>query len=121
VNIFNLKKLYKYNIMSNYIIYILLNRYNNYTYVGITNNEIRRLRQHNGELKGGAKYTTNNKKEGHWEYYAQIRNVEKCTALSIEKKIKLRTKKYKGTPIEKRILAVNNILPLYENLKLEIL
>jgi len=107
--------------MENYIIYILINKFNNYTYVGITNNEIRRLRQHNGELKGGARYTTNFKKDGEWVYYAQIKNVDKCTALSIEKKIKIHSKKFSGTPIEKRIKAVNYILPSYENLKLEIL
>ena len=35
-----------------YIVYLLTNTNNNYTYLGITNNSIRRLRQHNGEIKG---------------------------------------------------------------------
>lgn len=34
------------------------------TYVGVTNDMRRRLRQHNGELKGGARYTTLNKYRG---------------------------------------------------------
>jgi len=42
---------------NNYIIYLLYNTENTCTYVGITNNPKRRLRQHNGELVGGAKYT----------------------------------------------------------------
>lgn len=32
-----------------------------YTYIGITNNIVRRVRQHNGEIKGGAKYTRANR------------------------------------------------------------
>ena len=42
--------------MSNYLCYIL--KCDNYTYNGCTNNFKRRIRQHNGEIKGGAKYTT---------------------------------------------------------------
>ena len=34
------------------------------TYVGVTNDMKRRLRQHNGEIKGGARYTTLNKHRG---------------------------------------------------------
>lgn len=30
-----------------------------FTYIGVTNNFSRRIRQHNREIKGGAKYTTN--------------------------------------------------------------
>lgn len=37
------------------------------TYVGITNNTARRLRQHNGEIVGGAKYTTRTK-GGVWRF-----------------------------------------------------
>ena len=42
-------------------------RNGNLTYNGSTNNLKRRLRQHNGEIKGGAKYTSQIK--GGWEYY----------------------------------------------------
>ena len=41
----------------NYYVYLLKNTHNNRTYLGITNNLERRLRQHNDEIKGGAKYT----------------------------------------------------------------
>ena len=39
-----------------YIVYIL--KSDKYSYVGMTNDFLRRFRQHNGELKGGAKYTS---------------------------------------------------------------
>ena len=53
-----------------YICYIIFN--NNYSYVGITNNRKRRLRQHNGEIKGGAKYTSMFNKESLWQYACYI-------------------------------------------------
>ena len=58
-----------------YIVYLLINtsNINNYTYLGITNNSIRRLRQHNGEIKGGAKYTHSFKGDGIWKYYLKIK------------------------------------------------
>lgn len=37
--------------------YILFNDVNKKTYVGYTTNLQKRIRQHNGDLKGGAKYT----------------------------------------------------------------
>ena len=40
----------------NWSCYIIEN--NGYTYVGVSNNVEKRLRAHNGEIKGGAKYTT---------------------------------------------------------------
>ena len=39
-----------------YLVYIL--KSDKYSYVGMTNDFLRRFRQHNGELKGGAKYTS---------------------------------------------------------------
>lgn len=41
-----------------YVCYTLVSADGRCTYVGITNCLARRLRQHNGELSGGAKYTT---------------------------------------------------------------
>ena len=39
-----------------YLVYVL--KSDNYSYVGMTNNFFRRLRQHNKEIKGGAKCTS---------------------------------------------------------------
>lgn len=106
---------------NNYIIYMLINTSHNKTYIGITNNMRRRIRQHNGEITGGAKYTTANLGFGEWIYYGWISSkesiLEKNRALSIEKKIKIRSKKLKGTPIERRIGAINSLL--LENIDLE--
>ena len=105
--------------MNNYLVYILINTIHNKTYIGITNNPIRRLRQHNCELVGGAKYTTSNKGLGEWKFYGFIKNLEKRQSLSIEKRIKIKSKKMKGSPIERRINAINLILLDYNNLKFE--
>jgi hypothetical protein len=103
-----------------YIIYLINNTKNNCTYIGITNNPERRLRQHNGLIKGGAKYTTS--KKGGWEYYGFILGCEKSEALSIEKKIHILSKKTFGkTPLEKRINCINKILSDYNHLFLTIL
>ena len=40
----------------NWHFYLIYN--NNYTYAGVSPDPKRRLRQHNGEISGGAKYTT---------------------------------------------------------------
>ena len=103
--------------MSDYILYLLINRSNNCTYVGITNNPEQRLRKHNGELVGGAKYTKMKKGTGLWEYYGFIIGLEKRLALSIEKKIHIYSNKTKGSnPLEKRINCINNILKNYNGL-----
>lgn len=106
----------------NYNVYLLYNSINNYTYIGSTNNLTRRIRQHNGELVGGAKYTRNKKQNGLWIIYGIINNLDKHTALSIEKKIQIKSKKSKGkTPIERRIVAINSILMDYENILFNII
>ena len=100
-----------------YIIYLLTNSENNCTYVGITNNPERRLRQHNGEIKGGAKYTSFKKGNGKWEFYGFILGVDKHEALSIEKKIHIHSKKFSGiSPLEKRLNCINNLLKNYDYL-----
>jgi len=43
--------------MKSYFVYLLSSTTKSRTYVGCTCNLTRRLRQHNGEIKGGAKYT----------------------------------------------------------------
>ena len=52
----------------NYKCYIIFN--DNYSYVGITNNLNKRIRQHNQIIKGGAKYTSliNSKMKTNWNY-----------------------------------------------------
>ena len=50
--------------MNNFIVYLLINTSNKYTYLGITNNSARRIRAHNGEIKGGARYTKLRKVNG---------------------------------------------------------
>jgi len=100
---------------NNYIIYLLYNTSNNNTYVGITNNQVRRLRQHNGELVGGAKYTSAKKGTGSWNFYGWIKAnddfiLEKNRSLKLEYRVKYLSRKSKGTPIEKRLKAINLIL-----------
>jgi predicted GIY-YIG superfamily endonuclease len=100
-----------------YVVYLLVNTCNNCTYVGITNNKKRRLRQHNGELVGGAKYTKMKKESGEWSFYGFIHNLEKKKSLSIEKKIHIQSKKTRGgTPLERRLKCINKILENYPEL-----
>jgi predicted GIY-YIG superfamily endonuclease len=88
--------------------------YSNHTYNGSTNDLKRRLRQHNGQIGGGAKATCN---KGPWEYYAILTGFETHNeTLSCEWKIKhptgkkIRPTKYNG--INGRIDSLNIILNL---------
>ncbi len=97
-----------------YILYTSNAFYSTQTYNGSTNDLKRRIRQHNGELVGGAKSTSN---KGPWDYLAVISGFETHKeALSCEWKIKhptgarLRPKKYCG--VEGRIKSLNLIMGL---------
>lgn len=74
--------------------YILFNKTNNCTYNGYTTDLTRRLRQHNKQLAGGARYTTTRCKPGFagWEYLAHVTSTDpsfdKKKALSLEWHIK---------------------------------
>ena len=97
--------------------YILRNnddKYKNITYNGYTNNPWKRIRQHNGEIKGGAKATTG---RGHWEIYVLLTGFKTSNnALSCEWRIKHPTNKrnrpakYNG-PVG-RVKSLNEILSL---------
>ena len=99
--------------MNNYC-YILKNDENNKTYNGYTNNLNRRIRQHNGEIKGGAKSTQCEKT---WKFYAVIAGFEtRKEALSCEWKIKHPTNEKRRPPIYcgpvGRIKSLNIVLAL---------
>lgn len=68
-----------------YVVYLLYSLDKRRTYVGITNNLSRRLRQHNQEIKGGARATKCSKQ---WKILAYAQGHNKSSALSIEAKIK---------------------------------
>ena len=96
--------------MTDYILYLLVNTKNQYTYLGITNNSNRRIRQHNGDLEGGAKYTRMKKGEGEWIYHLKIDGLTKSQALSMERTTKNYRKYAKGsTPLNKRLDAIEKM------------
>jgi len=78
--------------------YILKNDKDNCTYVGYTNDPTKRIRRHNGELAGGARFTTNRKKRTGciWTFMTLIEPVNfdftKNMALSLEWHIKHKKK-----------------------------
>jgi len=112
--------------MTSYIVYLLVNSVNNCTYIGITNNKERRIRQHNGELVGGARYTTKLNNKGIWKYYGWLESIEDeliiNRALSLEMKVKIRSRKSKSKlPLEKRLDAINSLLEENPDLKFSVI
>ena len=99
--------------MNNYYVY-LLESTNGSTYVGATINLDRRLRQHNGVIKGGAKRTTGIVHKGEsWIRYCYVSGFPDWkSALQFEWRWKQLTRKIKSkkSPIEKRIQALNQLL-----------
>jgi putative endonuclease len=105
-----------YIIMNDYIVYLLKNTENKYTYLGITNNSERRIRQHNNIIKGGAKYTHAKKGDGEWIYHLKINNLTKSEALSMERTAKNLRKKAKGkTPLDRRLDVLLPLVDKYED------
>lgn len=70
--------------MNNWQFYIIANK--GFTYAGVSPVPARRLRQHNGELKGGAKYTTS--KGPGWRHICLISGFNKIQALQFEWAVK---------------------------------
>lgn len=106
-----------YNMVNNYYCYILHNTFEpdkNKTYNGYTINPIKRLRQHNQEIKGGAKYTAKwgNKS---WKIYVVIKGFPDVhNAMQCEWKIKHPNNKHKRpkkyTTPEGMVMGLNEIL-----------
>lgn len=72
-------------IMTDWVCYIITN--NGSTYVGASTNAHRRLRQHNGDICGGAKYTTS--RGCGWTHYCIVRGFQtKIQALQFEWAVK---------------------------------
>lgn len=72
-------------------LYLLVNSLTGYTYIGVTTDYKRRLKQHNGELSGGAKSTL--KGRGHWKLHRVLSGFEgRGEAMRWEKLVKNRSK-----------------------------
>ena len=86
------------------------------TYVGATVDLERRLRQHNGEIKGGAKRTTNKINKGkQWKRVCYVSQFPDWSAtLQFEWRWKQLSRKYSSSmkPIERRYSALNDLLKL---------
>jgi predicted GIY-YIG superfamily endonuclease len=71
--------------MCDWIVYVIENK--GYTYVGVSPDPVRRLRQHNGEICGGAKYTTS--KGPGWKHVCLIGGFDdKIQSMQLEWAIK---------------------------------
>lgn len=79
--------------IKSWCIYLLYHPKANRTYIGITNNPKRRLRQHNCEIKGGAKYTSRivSRFGAYWKFICHLHLLEtdKSTIMRWEKLLKL--------------------------------
>lgn len=81
------------------------------TYVGATVDPERRLRQHNGELTGGARATTSKVAAGEvWSLVCYVGPFEKQQALRFEWRWKWFSRKLRGTPMQRRTSALNQLL-----------
>jgi len=76
--------------------YIIFDKLSKKTYIGSTVNPTRRFRQHNQEIKGGAKYT----RGGQWIPYIILYDLShtKSSALSYEWHLKNSSRKFKNMP-----------------------
>lgn len=86
--------------------YIIANK--NFTYAGVSPDPHRRLRQHNGEIKGGAKYPLS--KGSGWEHICIISGFEtKIQALQFEWAVKHAPPRNKGG-IEYRFKKLEDVM-----------
>ena len=88
--------------------YIIFDKSSKKTYIGSTVNITRRFRQHNQEIKGGAKYT----RGGKWIPYIVLYDIAhtKSSALSYEWHLKNSSRKITGSSYIKRKKGLEKFL-----------
>lgn len=86
--------------------YLLISTSTNVTYIGITNNLERRLKQHNGLLIGGAKATRRFKD---WIYYKVIELSNKNDALKFEYQWK-----HTKSGLNNKLIKLDEIIKKYD-------
>ena len=100
---------------SKYICYLLKSEICNRTYIGITNNIKKRIRQHNGEICGGAKYTKSNRP---WKVVLTVSGfTSKNQVLSFEYRVK--KKKNNKNKLVTVFLLNNRIKNFFDVLQLD--
>ena len=92
-----------------YVCYLLVSSQSNKTYIGITNHLSRRIRQHNGECSGGAKYTCQGRP---WRIYGYVEGFgeDKSFVLKFEWRWKYISRQQKGEPMDRRLKALEKLL-----------
>ena len=92
-----------------YLCYLLCSETSTKTYIGITNNLEKRIRQHNGERVGGAKYTHSGRP---WKVYGCVEgfDLNKSAVLKFEWRWKFLSRKEKGTPLQRRLNSLDKLL-----------
>ena len=100
--------------MDNWEFYIIYN--NHSTYAGVSPDPTRRLRQHNGEIKGGAQATSIKVNKGEsWKRACYIEGFPDWqAALQFEWRWKQLSRKLPSSlfPLKRRMLALNTLLKL---------
>lgn len=92
-----------------YVVYILRSQTNpNLVYCGMTNNIKRRLRQHNGHIKGGGQYTSENR-PWHLAVLIPINGGNTADSKSLALQVEYWTKA-KNYPQERQIVAGTNYI-----------
>lgn len=87
------------------------------SYIGATVNLDKRLKQHNGLLKGGAKYTAGRT----WERVCSLNGFKTWSdTLKFEWRWKWFSRKQKGIPLIKRMKALPKTMEFFKNYDLEI-
>ena len=97
-----------------FFVYLLISDDNKSTYVGATIDINRRLRQHNREIKGGAKATSRKVLKGvNWTRAIHVSGFPTWqSALQFEWRWKQISRRIPYTGLEKRIIALKKLLSL---------